>query len=694
MPTTDPTTNPATPAIDPTTQNPATQEPATPPADPADFVLDFGDTVAKAPVQTQEEPLATRSEETGQTNEKEETPEPIVEAPTPEETTQQENKTEPANETALEELEIPQQEGDTSTPAEIPTEPLAEPQTEAPAETTIETPTETQAEAPTETPIETPTETQTVEPSISEEPQPVETQPEFQPEIQPETPTAPVNPSAEEQPQETPQVDLAPSGIFKPLQGDEDPNTSTTTPTIEPTAEISTPFNDTPAETTQAAPQSTYEPTAEAFNQTLNALNTAKENGENVIMSDQLNASVFAEEPAKPEETGPMLSLDEMLAKKNGELPTNPENTTTTENTEMPAQEPSIWEAQPAPEGQAPAVADAFEPMKQAIEEYEKKQLEKDNINPEGIPLVIDVPPEEKNIPEPAQPEIQIEEPAPAEVPATISLDQIQTPEIAPTPAPDPIPEQTPAPAPQPAPTSSSLIDKIKQPKTLILIGALVAAGIAAYFLLMQWTTSAPTINTPTITTPTDTIEPDLTIPEEESDLTLTGDTTTSPEFSEGDMEEGFWVAEEIGEGTDRATGQPSEPFQPDSEITDSQISSEELPSAEELSLLFSNYAEMGNSYLDIGESQNDIFLVKFGGYLAYHGNLLANNPPLDIQEYSILKTRMNDILTKLNQYLDGSYDPTAASSQTETATFDQAAYDEAAYEEIKNFVDAQGGLI
>ncbi|MBO4203501.1 hypothetical protein J5893_01540 [bacterium] len=110
--------------------------------------------------------------------------------------------------------------------------------------------------------------------------------------------------------------------------------------------------------------------------------------------------------------------------------------------------------------------------------------------------------------------------------------------------------------------------------------------------------------------------------------------------------------------------------------------------------MLFSNYAEMGNSYLDIGESQNDIFLVKFGGYLAYHGNLLANNPPLDIQEYSILKTRMNDILTKLNQYLDGSYDPTAASSQTETATFDQAAYDEAAYEEIKNFVDAQGGLI
>lgn len=124
--------------------------------------------------------------------------------------------------------------------------------------------------------------------------------------------------------------------------------------------------------------------------------------------------------------------------------------------------------------------------MKQAIEEYEKKQLEKDNINPEGIPLVIDVPPEEKNIPEPAQPEIQIEEPAPAEVPATISLDQIQTSEIAPTPAPDPIPEQTPAPAPQPVPTSSSLIDKIKQPKTLILIGALVAAGIAVYFLLMQ----------------------------------------------------------------------------------------------------------------------------------------------------------------------------------------------------------------
>ena len=84
MPTTDPTTNPATPAIDPTTQNSATQEPATPPADPADFVLDFGDTTAEAPVQTQEEPLATGSEETGQTNEKEETPEPILEAPTPE----------------------------------------------------------------------------------------------------------------------------------------------------------------------------------------------------------------------------------------------------------------------------------------------------------------------------------------------------------------------------------------------------------------------------------------------------------------------------------------------------------------------------------------------------------------------------------------------------------------------------------
>lgn len=62
----------------------------------------------------------------------------------------------------------------------------------------------------------------------------------------------------------------------------------------------------------------------------------------------------------------------------------------------------------------------------------------------------------------------------------------------------------------------------------------------------------------------------------------------------------------------------------------------------------------------------------------------------MDIQEYTTITLRIEDILTKLKAYLDGSYNPDPAPAmETETPINDPAAY-----EEIKNFVDSQGGMI
>lgn len=200
----------------------------------------------------------------------------------------------------------------------------------------------------------------------------------------------------------------------------------------------------------------TYEPTPEAFNQTIDALNAAKENGEQVITSDVLTTQIPAQGEQNTETSENMLSLDEMLAKKNGEplITLQPSDTQALQTAEENEKK----------ECGSDKMIDPCGPMKKAIEDYEKQQLAKKNVDIEGIPLVIDVNSEHTDTPPIIQPEIPTIEPVQEEAPATISLDQFIMPE------PVPVPEPVPTPMPQIAPKAASSMDKLKQPKILIMV--------------------------------------------------------------------------------------------------------------------------------------------------------------------------------------------------------------------------------
>jgi hypothetical protein len=149
-------------------------------------------------------------------------------------------------------------------------------------------------------------------------------------------------------------------------------------------------------------PTTTYEPTTEAFDTTLQALTTAKEEGNAFISSEELD-----KQPT-PEATDPdkILNLDQMVAKFQGdEIPSEPEQplslgptesepSLSTES-EQPLTMDTTESEQPLETSEEPLTTDTtepdpFEPMKKALEEEEKKELLRQGVElDENIPLVI-----------------------------------------------------------------------------------------------------------------------------------------------------------------------------------------------------------------------------------------------------------------------------------------------------------------
>lgn len=81
---------------------------------------------------------------------------------------------------------------------------------------------------------------------------------------------------------------------------------------------------------------------------------------------------------------------------------------------------------------------------------------------------------------------------------------------------------------------------------------------------------------------------------------------------------------------------------------------------------------ELGETYLDIGMNQDDIFLIKRGSYVSYYANQLANMPELDSIWYLFIINRMQEILDTIQSYLNGTYQPEESQSSAQSA--DQAS--------------------
>jgi hypothetical protein len=154
------------------------------------------------------------------------------------------------------------------------------------------------------------------------------------------------------------------------------------------------------------APAPEYQPTADAFGQTVSALQTAKDEGNAFLSSDELPASEAVPQTSESPDT--MLNLDQMVAKFNGE--------------DIPVEE------------------NPFEPMKKALEEEEKKNLLEKGVNPdEGIPLVLF--PESTSNEEEAQSPSLVEGAPVAEAPLVPPVVPSETPESLPVQQ-EPLPEE------------------------------------------------------------------------------------------------------------------------------------------------------------------------------------------------------------------------------------------------------------
>jgi hypothetical protein len=213
------------------------------------------------------------------------------------------------------------------------------------------------------------------------------------------------------------------SGLFTPIEGTDTPSIPNSLENPESFAPISSPdtppvdFSEVTSDET-ATPSSDYQPTPDAFSQTVEALNTAKAEGTTFMSSEDLPSST--PETSSPEEEK-VLNLDQMVAKFNGEdIPADP-------------------------------IDDPFAPMKKALEDEERKELEEKGVDANGVPLVLSPEAEEK-VPV-ATPDISAVDTdttsAPAEIADPIASEEETIPE------PQPEQQETPEVSSEPAGTLS-----------------------------------------------------------------------------------------------------------------------------------------------------------------------------------------------------------------------------------------------
>jgi hypothetical protein len=339
----------------------------------------------------------------------------------------------------------------------------------------------------------------------------------------------------------------------------------------------------------------------------VNALNTAKEEGNNFISSDSLPVST-PEQPTAPADEGgeKVLNLDQMVAKFTGD--------------------------------ELPIAQDPFEPMKKALEEEEKKELLEKGVDiNDNIPLVIepektDTPINEENntAPSPLSQTSELNTEIPAlepqtttEIPSEISQ---QPPAEQTTLSLDDIVD-TAAPATPPitaAPTASTSPSFFGNSKNLRLL-AIVGGGVVLVFVLIIM---FPTFLSPSITPSSTPPDQTVSLPiDPEPSTTVTEPVQTPPEEPVHNVSDTPSLPTEpvqtLPDPTEEDTGS-GQPFLPD-EPTEPTITEPTQISPQEMITELTNLSNQSKQYLDIGEMDDDQIIVKYAGYVRYQAGLMIN---------------------------------------------------------------------
>ncbi|MDR2190233.1 MAG: hypothetical protein LBP53_03430 [Candidatus Peribacteria bacterium] len=567
--------------------------------------------------------------------------------------------------------------------AETPTEPISPLSSEISSELSLETspepPQEPFSETPTETPIEQPSFELSPEPPqepFSETPTetPIE-QPSL--ETSPEPPQEPFSETPTETPIEQPSFELSPESPQEPFS-----ETPTETPIEQPSFELSPeppqePFSETPIETPieqqpSLDPLSSYEPTQDAFDQTVNALQTAKAEGNSFLSSDSLETK-----SPEPPSDDKVLNLDQMVAKFNGE--------------------------------EIPSEPNPFEPMKKALEEEEKKELLEKGIDTNSIPLVI-TPESTAFSPEPAQkaedipdfttptaPQAIEEVPLPASMGEQVleTSSQPETTSQQTTLSLDDIVDTSLTPPPTPASTSlttkmdmSALLEKLKNPRMLVAVAGGLVLVFVIFTMFPTLSSSSSTPNNPTNIEQQPEQLPN--VPEEPSPPSqpeppsepvhnappppVVPDAPTQP-------------AVEPPAPIDTPSTTEIEPFIPD-EPEPPITPTVALTSAEMIQKL-TELSTQNQPYLEMGEKEDDSILTKYAGYIWYQiefmKNQLESGMPLSI-DYTIMTERITTLLLRMQEYLrNGEFQELSPPSTTTTTAEDRQG--------LQDFIYQQNGI-
>ncbi|MDR0859610.1 MAG: hypothetical protein LBO09_01115 [Candidatus Peribacteria bacterium] len=438
---------------------------------------------------------------------------------------------------------------------------------------------------------------------------------------------------------------------FAPISTPDTPPVDFSEPTTNEPLVNEIPANETPAsEITPPSPD--YQPTPDAFNQTIDALNTAKAEG-TTFMSSEDFPSITPETEATQEEK--VLNLDQMVAKFNGE--------------EIPAD----------------PVDDPFAPMKKALEEEERKALEEKGVDVNGVPLVLNPEIEEKApATSPELSDMNAETPStPGELDDPVVSEEVADPEpIAEQPA---LVENTPEtagtlslddiidtgavaipPTPQPSVEISTgmdfsgILEKLKKnPMVLAGAGGLVILIFVLVTMFPSGSASPAEITLPENTQP-QIPDPDhnsaVETPSNSEGISLLPDsseepTTTLPaEYPEDNFSP-------VDPGSISTDPQPWDGYdEPEDPTPTVEISAQDMAQN-----LVSQY-NLAQQLVGVGESEDDAYLVKYAGYIVYQSDLLIkrleNGETLDIDYYTMLSNRMNGFLSQMQSYLNGEFDP------------------------------------
>ncbi|MDR2540682.1 MAG: hypothetical protein LBD11_02620 [Candidatus Peribacteria bacterium] len=131
---------------------------------------------------------------------------------------------------------------------------------------------------------------------------------------------------------------------------------------------------------------------------------------------------------------------------------------------------------------------------------------------------------------------------------------------------------------------------------------------------------------------------------------------------------------------------QPWDGFDEPEDITPTaEVSSQEM--AQNLMSQFNIALQL----VEVGEKEDDAYLVKYAGYIVYQSDLLIkrleNGETLDIDYYTMISNRMNTFLSQMQAYLNGEFDPNLPQNQQTPTDPEQEK------QQLQDFVYSQNGV-